>query len=471
MNNKANKANAPVKVLQFGEGNFLRAFVDHMLDIAIEKGLFSGSVQIVKPIRLGSLDSFREQGCVYTVLLRDKNALENRVITCIAGVCDSYDDYGEFMSFANSPDLRFVVSNTTEAGIVYDHNDRFEFTPPSSFPGKLTKLLFERFEAFGGDKQKGLIILPVELIENNGKKLKECCLKLCRLWGLPREFDDWLVESNIFCNTLVDRIVTGYPKHESEEIAKSLGYDDPLLVCGEPFGLWVIESDSPIVAQELPLDKAGLPIIFTDNLQPYRERKVRILNGGHTASVAAAYLSGLNTVDEIMSDPTLRSYLEKVIYSELAPMVPLPQNEVYAFADQVMERFENPYIKHQLLSITLNSVSKFRVRVLPTIVETAEKTGKLPSLLCFSLAALMQFYSANERSGQTYEIHDAPRVLEFFAENSGAKSEEITKEFLSRVDFWGRDLNELPSMSSCVAQALESTRVSGMRGAVEMVIK
>ncbi|MCL2425104.1 MAG: tagaturonate reductase [Oscillospiraceae bacterium] len=464
----AKKVNRPIKILQFGEGNFLRAFVEHKIEIANEMGIFDSNVQIVKPVNFGSTKTFKAQGCVYTVLLRGivggEQVIHKKVITCVDGISDSYGDYDEFISFASSADLRFVISNTTEAGIVYDENDRFESTPPVSFPGKVTKFLYERYNVFGGAKDKGLIFLPTELISKNGEHLRDCCLKLCKLWGLPDEFKLWIIDANIFCNTLVDRIVTGYPHDEADELEKELGYTDSLLVCGEPFALWVIESTNPTVAKEFPMDKAGLPVIFTDNLQPYRERKVRILNGIHTSCAAAAFLSGLDTVGEMMVDETLRKFLEKIAYGELAPMVPLPHDEVNAFVAQVIERFENPFIRHKLISITLNSISKFKVRVLPTILETFEKTGNVPPLLCFSLASLITFYTDGQRAGKPYEIKDDVSVLEFFAGSTNVDA------FLSRTDFWGQDLTKIPGISEAVTASLRSIHEHGMRHAIEEVI-
>jgi len=473
INQISQKKSRPVKVLQFGEGNFLRAFADQMIDVANKKDLFNGNIQIIKSIPHGSLKPLIEQDYVYTVILRGikdgSTYVEKHIVESIEGATASYEDYTEYAKFAKSEDLRFIISNTTEAGIVYDDTDRFELEPPNSYPGKLTKLLYERFVFYSGAKEKGLIILPVELIEKNGEKLLECCKLMAENWNLPQTFLDWLFSSNIFCNTLVDRIVTGYPGEEAQSLEKELGYTDKLLVVGEPFALWVIENKNEVVAEEFPLDKAGLPVVFTDNLQPYRERKVRILNGGHTATVAAAYLSGLDTVGEMMKDETIRSFLETVVYKELAPRVPLPESEVKLFADSVMERFENPFIKHNLLSITLNSVSKFRTRVLPTIFETVEETGVLPKHLCFSLAALVELYCVGERDGVPYEIIDDEDVLNFFSEHKSDELHDLVSKLLSRNDFWGEDLTKVSELLKTITSNLQSIRKYGMRKAIEMV--
>ncbi len=473
----------PIKVLQFGEGNFLRAFADWMIDIANEKGAFDGNVAIIKPIPYGNLDAFAAQDCLYTVLLRGKQDGETvssaRLVKSVAEAVDCYAQYEDYAAFARSPDLRFVISNTTEAGIAYDDTDELSFTPPKSYPGKLTKFLHQRFLAFQGDPDKGLIILPVELIERNGQKLRECCERLAERWGLPDDFKAWLSESNVFCQTLVDRIVTGYPKGEAAKIEAELGYEDKLLVTGEPFALWVIESDKPeLVKSEFPLDKAGLPVVFTDDLRPYRERKVRLLNGAHTSTVLAAYLSGLDTVGELMADETTRALIERNVYQELAPNVPLPEADVKAFASSVMERFENPFIKHMLLSISLNSISKFKARVLPSIKETFAKTETFPDSLLFSLAALMAFYSGTledgrlfaRREGEAYEIMDNAPVLEFFAENHGLPAREFAQALLRREDFWGEDLNALEGFAEKTGEHLQSIRDMGMSGAVRKLL-
>ena len=422
----------PIKVIQFGEGNFLRAFADYMIDIANEKGVFDGNIAIIKPISFGNLERFEKQDNLYTVVLRGKEngktVNDKRVITSVSKVLDAADNYDEYMSLAELDSLRFVISNTTEAGIVLDENDSIE-NLPSSYPGKLTKFLYARFLKFGAEADKGLIILPVELIENNGGKLKECVLALADIWNLPAEFKTWINEKNIFCSTLVDRIVTGYPGAETaSKIYDEIGYTDDLIDVGEPFALWVIESDKDISA-EFPLDKAGLPVVFTDNQKPYRERKVRVLNGAHTSSVLAAYLCGFDIVRDCMYDPLMGKFVRSVVRDEIAPQVNLPADEVLAFADSVFERFENPFIDHALLSISLNSVSKWKARVLPSFKDCVKNNGTLPKLITFSFAALLAFYSSSElvdgalvakrANGDTYSVRDDESVLKFFAEHSG----------------------------------------------------
>lgn len=448
----AKKNEYPVKVVQFGEGNFLRAFVDYMIDIANEKGVFGGDIVIVKPISFGSLDTFKEQNCLYTVVLRGKQNGEvinkSRVITSVSEALDCKDDYEEYMALARLDTLRFVVSNTTEAGIVLDESDGFDGLP-RTYPGKLTKFLFERYTAFSGAKDKGLIILPVELIENNGGKLKECVLALAKIWKLPDAFTDWIESSNVFCSTLVDRIVTGYPRGYADEVCKELGYEDKLVDIGEPFALWVIESKKDI-SGELPFDKIGLPVVFTDNQKPYRERKVRVLNGAHTSSVLAGYLYGIDIVRDCMSDKVMGKFIRRVVNEEIVPQVNLPLDEVRAFASSVFERFENPFIDHALLSISLNSVSKWKARVLPSFKDYYKNNGKLPRLITFSFAALLAFYSSNDLredalyakrpNGDEYAVHDDKAVLEFFAQNTGKP--DFVEKACGNADFWGEDLTQ-----------------------------
>ena len=456
------KQNRPIKVLQFGEGNFLRAFVDYMIDIANEKGVFDGSIAIAKPISFGSLELFDKQDNLYTVLLRGKEngkvVNDSRIITSVAKTVDCKDDYEEFMALAELDTLRFVVSNTTEAGITLDKNDHFDGLP-ETYPGKLTKFLYTRFERFGGAEDKGLIILPVELIEANGKKLRECVLALCDTWNLPAEFKAWIDSANVFCSTLVDRIVTGYPRGEAEKVWDELGYRDDLVDIGEPFALWVIESDKDISA-ELPLDKIGLPVVFTNDQRPYRERKVRVLNGAHTSSVLAGYLYGIDIVRDCMQDELMGAFVRRVVMDEIVPQVNLPLSEVQAFAASVFERFENPFIDHALLSISLNSVSKWKARVLPSFKDYVKNNGKLPRLITFSIAALLAFYTATDlredglyaqrKNGDEYVIHDDRFILEFFAEKSAGSAEALVDAALANVDFWGEDLSAYDGLNEAV---------------------
>lgn len=478
---KTGKVERPVRVLQFGEGNFLRAFVDYMIDIANEQRKFDGDIVLVKPIEFGSLDRFRAQESQYTVQLRgiaDGEAKRiNRVITSVTDVVDAYGEYERYAAYAKLDTLRFIVSNTTEAGIVYDDTDRLEMTPPKSYPGKLTKFLYERYRHFDGADDKGLVMLPVELIDDNGIRLKECVLKLAALWGLEDAFAAWLNDACVFTSTLVDRIVTGYPRDEAEELCREFGYQDDLIVTGEPFALWVIESEKDISA-EFPLPDAGLPVIFTDNQKPYKQRKVRILNGAHTSFVLASYLCGNDIVLESMNDALILDFIKKTVFDEVIPTLTLPKQELIDFAEAVLTRFNNPYVKHALLSISLNSVSKWRARCMPSFLSYIEKEGRLPKHLTFSLAALLAFYTGSEirdaaligcRGDEEYRIMDDAAVLEFFAENSAKDAGEYAGLALANEDFWGQDLTALAGVREAVASYVSDIRALGMRGAMEKI--
>ena len=467
-----------VKVLQFGEGNFLRAFVDYMLDIANENAVFDGGVVIIKPIAYGSLDRFEEQNCRYTVLLRgieDGKLVEtSRLITCVEDAVDCYTDYEKYAAFAALDSLRFIVSNTTEAGIVLDEEDRFDYTPPHSYPGKLTKFLYERAEAFHYDPKKGLIVLPVELIDDNGVVLRQCVHALAKRWELGGRFIKWLDDACIFTSTLVDRIVTGYPRDEAEAIWKKLGYEDQLLDTAEPFGLWVIESQKDIQS-EFPLDACGLPVIFTDNQKPYKQRKVRILNGAHTSFVPAAYLCGHDLVKQAMADPLIKQFILDTLHQEVIPTLTLPKADLDAFADAVIGRFENPFIHHRLLSISLNSVSKWRARCMPSFLAYIDQYGSLPAHLTFSLAALMALYQGHEikdgalmckRDGVPYQILDGEAVLTFFLNNAKLSAQEQTVLFLQNEAFWGQNLSAIPGLTQTVSRAFEDIKQNGMKQAL-----
>lgn len=475
---KVQKATRPIRVLQFGEGNFLRGFVDYMMDIANEKGLFDGGIVLVKPIAFGSLAQFPKQDYNYTVSLRGRvdgtPTVQERIVTSVEDAVDAYGEYDRFMAYAGLETLRFVVSNTTEAGIVFDPTDRYELTPPNSFPGKLTKFLHARWKHFHGDPGKGLVMLPVELIDDNGIMLHKCVLQLIELWGLEADFKAWVEEACVFTSTLVDRIITGYPQDEAQELWEKWGYEDRLIVTGEPFALWVIESAKDI-SQELPLPQAGLPVIFTDNQKPYKQRKVRILNGAHTSFVLAGYRMGHDIVRECMEDDLVRTFMNDTIFQEVIPTLDLPVEDLKSFAGAVIDRFNNPFVKHALLAISLNSVSKWRARCMPSLLAYVQRKGELPCRLAFSLAALMDFYQGTEirdgalighRNGEEYPIRDDAPVLSFFAAHSQDDPQGLTRAFLSNADFFGQDLTQVPGLEDYVSRALADIRAQGMRQAM-----
>ena len=476
---------APEKVMQFGEGNFLRAFVDDFIDIANEKAGFNGKVVLVQPIAQGLTELINRQEGLYTLYLRGSEkgvrVDDRRVISAVSRCVNPYENWDAVLEAARSADLEIIVSNTTEAGIVFDATDRFDAEPPATYPGKLTKFLYERYVRFGGDPSRGVMILPVELIEDNGKKLKECVFGLADLWELPGGFKKWLETACLITSTLVDRIVTGYPKGEgeAEKIWEELGYRDRLLDICEPFGLWVIETDDiPRAKSVLDLEAAGLPVVYTDNMKPYRERKVRILNGAHTSFVPAAFLAGRSIVRECMSDPVVRPFIDAAVYREIAPFVKLPPDEVKKFADSVCERFDNPFIDHALISIALNSVSKWRARVLPSLKDFVAARGIAPPCLTMSFAALCDFYARGEktengfygtRDAGKYEIRDDPAVIDFFAR--WGKDEDVVLRFARNTDFWGEDLTKIGNFGQGVYLWHKVFTVDGPEAALKYAVK
>ena len=419
-----NKVERTERVIQFGEGGFLRGFVDWILQITNEKTDLDASVVVVQPIENGMCDKLEEQDCVYTHIMRGmkdgKPTVDTKVIDVISRTVKPYDDYDAYLKLAENPDFRFVFSNTTESGITYAAGDKLSDKPPKSFPAKVTSLLYKRFTV-GYD---GFIFLPCELIDKNGETLKNIILKYADDWNLGDDFKAWVSEKNTFCNTLVDRIVTGYPRDEKID----LGYEDNMLNTSELFHLWVIEAPSSIL-QELPLDKTGLNIIVTDNLEMYRTRKVRILNGAHTSMIPYAMLEGIETVKDCMESEKMLSFVKSCVFDEIIPTLDLPKEELIDYAENVFERFNNPYIKHLCASISLNSVSKFKVRVLPSLLEYIKRTGNTPKNLVFSLAKLIEFYKVGTPT-------DDADIIAFMREHD-------VKEILANRDFWGEDISFL----------------------------
>ena len=416
---------AKERIIQFGEGGFLRGFVDYFFQKLNDKGLFEGSVVVVQPIKTGMCDILTAQNCEYNLFLRGvdngKVVDEHTHIDVISRCINPYKDYEEYLSLAKNPDFRFIVSNTTEAGIVYEDDNKLSDAPANSFPAKLTALLYERFKA----GLPGFIILSCELIDHNGEELLKCCKKYALKWELGEDFVLWLERENSFCSTLVDRIVTGFPRDEHKALEERIGQSDNMMDTAEIFHLWVIQGNHE---DELPLQKAGFNVVWTDNVDPYKKRKVRILNGAHTSMVLAARLYGLETVGECMKDEKVSSLLRKSVFEEIIPTIGDTEDN-RKFGEAVFERFANPFIKHQLLSIALNSVSKFRARVLPTILEYKAKNGQYPKILSFSFAALIAFY-------KTDEANDSEEVVKFMKSASVA-------DILKREDYWGEDLSDM----------------------------
>ena len=465
---------APEKVMQFGEGNFLRAFVDDFFDIANEKAGFNGKVVLVQPIAQGLTDLINKQEGLYTLYLRGSEkgvkVDDKRVISAVSRCINPYGDWDKVLELARSADLEIIVSNTTEAGIVHDAESAFDQVPPTSFPAKLTRVLYERFTA----GQKGIVMLSCELIDNNGRELLKCVNQYIDDWKLSDDFRRWVNEENIFCSTLVDRIVPGRirdPK-EMEELAAANDYEDPLTDVGEVFGIWVIEGPDGL-EERLPFKKAGVPVIVVPDVTPYKKRKVSILNGAHTGFVLGSYLAGYDIVRDCMHDETILGYMNKMLYDEVIPTLPLDKKDLEEFATAVQDRFNNPFVNHELMSISLNSTSKWRARNMPTFLDFVKEKKKLPVCLTTSFAAYIAFYSndiqeltdkglvCRRPKGNDYTVSDDRWVLEFFQDHGNDSPEDLVHAVMTNKDMWGQDLTEVPGFEAEVTRILKQIRTEG----------
>ncbi|ENZ34134.1 MULTISPECIES: tagaturonate reductase [Clostridium] len=473
-----NHKSYPVKVIQFGEGNFLRAFVDWQIDKMNKEADFNGSVAVVQPLEGGLIHMLNEQDCLYTLYLQGiqngKATKTHTVIDCIDRAVDPYKDYNKYLELAEIPSVRFIISNTTEAGIVFENDDKLEGGCQNGYPSKLTALLYHRFKTFNGALDKGLNIIPCELIDRNGEKLKEIVLKYAEIWNLGDEFITWINTANTFFCSLVDRIVPGYPRDTIEEVRAELGYDDNLVDVGEVFHLWVIEGPQ-CLKEELPIEKAGLNVKVVDDMTPYRTRKVRILNGPHTAMVPVAYLYGLETVGETVDHEIMGQYVRELIFEEIVPTLDLPHDELVQFGNDIIERFQNPYVKHYLMSIALNSMSKYKTRDLPSLTEYLKRKGELPRKLVFSLAALIEFYKG-KRGNEDIKLADDEHILELYknlwSECDGSESglKTLVTKVLAYDRNWGMDLNEIEGLTQSVTDNLILIEKAGMKEAVKSVL-
>lgn len=448
-----NTKNLKETILQFGEGNFLRAFVDWMIDLSNEKYKRPGSVVIVQPIEQGLTDLINEQDGLYTLSMRGNSdqgkKIKNRIIKSVSRAINPYNDFCSYKDFLESEDLRYVVSNTTEAGIVFKEEDLKEDEVQKSFPAKVAQLLYFRYRKFNGAKDKGLVFFPVELIDDNGYFLKKYVFKHIKNWDLGQDFENWVSESNFFTSTLVDRIVTGRPsEEEAKAFLEESQYEDKLLVFSELFNLWVIEGNKEW-AEDFIFEDLPCNVIWTEDVKPYKKRKVRILNGGHTSTVPAAVVAGYDIVRDFMQDDIFLNYLNKLVDEEVIPTIDLPKVDLRKFKCEVGLRFNNPYVDHKLLDITLNSISKFNARCLPSIVDYYEIKHEAPKRFAFSLASLLRFYNikivddkyiGRDQNGREYEVKDDIKILKYFAENSG--KEDFIDEVLTS-DIWEYDLNKL----------------------------
>ena len=462
------------KVIQFGEGNFLRAFIEWIIWKTNQKTDFNGSVVVVQPIDKGMVEWLNEQDGLYHLNLQ---GLQNGqpvdsvdLIDVISRGLNPYTQFEDYLKLAEQPEIRFVISNTTEAGIAFDPACKFMDKPASSYPGKLTQLLYHRFETFKGAKDKGLIIFPCELIFENGKHLKECIRQYIQLWNLGAEFSAWFEEACGVYSTLVDRIVPGYPRDNAAQLCERAGYDDHLLDKAEIFHLWVIEAPQE-VAKEFPADKAGLNVLFVPSEAPYHERKVTLLNGPHTVLSPVGYLSGLNTVKECCEDPEVGKFVKKVMYDELLPTLNLPKEELEKFANDVMERFRNPFVKHFVTSIMLNSFPKFKTRDLPGLKTYLERKGELPKGLVLGLAGICTYYKGGKRGDDEIVPNDDPKIMELLKELwATGDVRKVAKGVLADEFIWGEDLNAIPGLTELLSADLALIQAKGMREAVKSII-
>lgn len=456
------KKERKVKILQFGEGNFLRAFVDWIVQTMNEKGVFDGGVCVVQPMPFGRVADLASQDGLYTLILQGRQNGEDvrklKVIDCLEDFINPFTEYDKYLDYAKSEDLEFVISNTTEAGIAYDPTDTDLSVTPKSYPGKLLAFLKARYDHFHGDKNRGLEIIPCELIDYNGNTLKEVLLKLADHLNMDKDFINWLGNANRYYNTLVDRIVPGYPRNEDKQLWEELGYVDNNMVVGEIFHLWVIEGPKGLEAK-LPAPKAGLEVLFVDNIKPYKERKVKILNGSHTCLVPVSYLADIDTVRETIEDAQLGKFVKEFIFDEVVPTINIPKDQMVSFSNSVLERYANPFVRHELMSIALNSVTKYKTRVLPTVVENIRDLHHFPTHALFSLAALMVFYRG-KRGEEDIALQDNPEFLDLFKklwseyENTPEGARKLVSQVLGLKEHWEMDLNELEGVTDFVASSL-----------------
>lgn len=467
---------APEKVLQFGEGNFLRAFVNYWFDVANEKAGWNGKCVLVQPIAMGLTGLINAQEGLYTLYLR---GMENgqkvdrkRVISSVSRCLNPYEreGYDSMMALAVSDDLEYVVSNTTEAGIVYDPACQFGDTPASSFPGKLTQVLYARYKA----GKPGLVILSCELIDNNGKELQKCVNQYIRQWGLEEGFLNYVNNDCTFCSTLVDRIVPGRIRDAAEaaRLEAENGYHDDLIDVGEVFGVWNIEGPAWL-EEKLPFKAAGVNCPVVPDVTPYKKRKVRILNGAHTGFVLGAYLGGFNIVRDCMENDTVRGFMNKMLYEEVIPTLPLDKADLEQFAAAVQDRFNNPFVNHELMSISLNSTSKWRARNMPSFLEYVEHTGKLPKCLTMSFAAYVAFFSNDIQAltdkglvcrrpqGDEYTCADDRWVLEFYYAHRSDEPAALVHAVMTNEQMWGQDLTQIPGFEAAVVEDLTAIRGQG----------
>lgn len=455
----------PIKVVQFGEGNFLRAFVDYAFQRLNNEVDFNAGIAVVQPLKEGMVNMINDQDGLYTLFMngikKGEKIQDIQLISNIVKAINPYSDFADYLALAKEPALQFIVSNTTEAGIEFLDTDTPDMQPPAAFPAKLTVLLHERFKHFNGDASKAVTIIPCELIDYNSETLKKCILQYCDLWNLDAAFVKWVSEECTYHSTLVDRIVPGYPRAEIEEYNSKLEYQDNLIVAAEPFFLWAIEGGEDLKSK-LPFDKTDLNVKIVDDIRPFKMIKVRILNGAHTAMVPVSILFGNQLVMETVNGGFTGPFVDNVI-AEISETLPMDKNEITAYAEEVMDRFRNPFIKHALADIALNSISKFKVRVLPSLLGYYTTTKKLPTSLTFSLACLIQFYKGTWNN-EALPVKDTPELVEAFKKAwELGNIESVVAAVLANADFWDEDLNKVEGLSQALVHALNEIEAHGIQ--------
>lgn len=480
------KSDLPIKIMQFGEGNFLRGFIDWMIAKLNDKNLFNGRILALQPTPRGRVvPKLIAQDCLYTTVLHGvvngKDTEQIEIVNSIAKAKSPYTQWEEILEDACSPDLQFIFSNTTEAGITYTKEDFLSKEAPLSFPAKLTAVLYKRFKHYEGKKGSGLVIMPCELIDDNGTKLKNIVLQHVEDANLGAEFINYLNNECVFLNTLVDRVVSGYPSNADEYFAK-IGYKDELMTCGEIFHFMAIEGDDK-VKELLPFEKAGLNVVVDKDITKYRLRKVRILNGGHTSNVPAAFLSGLETVDEMMFDEVTGKFANEVIYNDIIPAVNLDKAMLTSFADDVVNRFKDKSMHHKLASILMNCTSKIKARVLSTVKDARAK-GMLPNRLCFSLAAYLLLYKdtagvpvqvkrANGKSGEFVDDEHAVSVLvKAWSLYQGTQDSAVAvaDAVFSDTSLWGENIASDTPLMNEVGKLLHQAISTGVTATMRTLI-
>ena len=458
----------PERIVQFGGGNFLRGFVDWVVDLLNTETGFASGIVIVKATP-GTYDELDSQDCLFTTYLHGIQAgefvEETRLISAVNRTVYPYQDFASYLALARQPEVRFIFSNTTESGIVFSAHDALADEPPTTFPAKLTRFLYERFLHFGGAPDKGCIIIPTELIVDNATRLKEIILEYASLWRLDPEFANWIEAHNVFCNTLVDRIISGFPQADAQRLFAQLGYEDRTLAAGELYHSWIIEAEPSLLA-EFPVDKTRTPlnVRVVDDAAHFRTIKVRLLNGAHTAMVPLGILLGIESVREAMENEALATFIHDLVFQEVIPSVrEVPRGELEAFADDVFDRFLNPHIHHRLLTIALNSSAKVKERMLPSLLGYRDETGELPERLVIAVAAFIRLYRGEWR-GAAIPLNDDPEILSWFERQwaQADSTESLARAVLGNEALWDRDLTAVPGLAALVSQHLREIEAGGL---------